>query len=66
MPFITEELWQATNNRNDGESIMMQQMPQLAQVDNNFLRLFEIVKEIIAGVRSIRLQKNIPNKDALT
>jgi len=28
MPFITEELWQATNNRNDGESIMMQQMPQ--------------------------------------
>jgi valyl-tRNA synthetase len=66
MPFITEELWQATNNRNDGESIMMQQMPQLAQVDNNFLGAFEIVKEIIAGVRSVRLQKNIPNKDALT
>jgi valyl-tRNA synthetase len=54
------------NNRNDGESIMMQQMPQLAQVDNNFLGAFEIVKEIIAGVRSVRLQKNIPNKDALT
>ena len=66
MPFITEELWQATNNRNDGESIMMQQTPQLAQVDNNFLGAFEIVKEIIAGVRSVRLQKNIPNKDALT
>ena len=66
MPFITEELWQATNNRNDGESIMMQQMPQLAQVDDNVLRAFEIVKEIIAGVRSVRLQKNIPNKDALT
>ena len=66
MPFITEELWQATNNRNDGESIMMQQMPQLAQVVDNFLGAFEIVKEIIAGVRSVRLQKNIPNKDALT
>lgn len=26
---------------------------------------FEIVKEVIAGVRSIRLQKNIPNKEAL-
>ncbi|MFV0272034.1 MAG: valine--tRNA ligase [Macellibacteroides fermentans] len=66
MPFITEELWQATNNRSNGESIMMQQMPQLAQVYNNFLGAFEIVKEIIAGVRSVRLQKNIPNKDALT
>ncbi len=66
MPFITEELWQATYTRKEGESIMMERMPQPGTVDNSFLEAFEIVKEIIAGVRAVRLQKNIPNKEPLT
>ena len=66
MPFITEELWQATYTRKEGESIMMERMPQPGAVDNSFLEAFEIVKEIIAGVRAVRLQKNIPNKEPLT
>ena len=66
MPFITEELWQATYTRKEGESIMMERMPQPGAVDNSFLEVFEIVKEIIAGVRAVRLQKNIPNKEPLT
>lgn len=65
MPFITEELWQAIESRKEGESLMMVQMPEIDAVDNSFLEAFEIAKEIVGGVRTIRLQKNIPNKDAL-
>lgn len=66
MPFITEELWQAMEPRKEGESLMVALMPEVAPVDNSYLEAFEIVKEIVSGVRTIRLQKNIPNKDALS
>ncbi|MDH6312191.1 valyl-tRNA synthetase [Parabacteroides sp. PFB2-10] len=65
MPFITEELWQALAPRQAGESIMMAAMPKGDEVDNNYLMAFEAVKEIVSGVRTIRLQKNIPNKETL-
>ena len=65
MPFITEELWQAIEPRKEGESLMVAQMPVVAEVDEAYLDAFEVVKEIIGGVRTIRLQKNIPNKEAL-
>jgi valyl-tRNA synthetase len=65
MPFITEELWQTLEERKPGESLMMEQQPQLASADENLIAGFDKVKEIIAGVRSIRLQKNIPNKEML-
>ncbi|WP_195437308.1 valine--tRNA ligase [Parabacteroides goldsteinii] len=65
MPFITEELWQALEPRKEGESLMVALMPEVAPVDNAYLDAFDVVKEIVSGVRSIRLQKNIPNKDTL-
>ena len=65
MPFITEELWQALEPRNEGESLMVALIPEVAPVDNAYLENFEIAKEIVGGVRTIRLQKNIPNKEAL-
>ena len=66
MPFITEELWQALEPRQAGESIMVALMPEAAPVDEAFLANFEAVKEIVGNVRTIRLQKNIPNKEALS
>ena len=65
MPFITEELWQALEVRQEGESIMVAQLPVAEAVDEAFLSSFESVKEIIGGVRTVRLQKNIPNKETL-
>ena len=65
MPFITEELWQQLSKRKDGESIMMQPLPQPENFDENIIKEFETVKEIVAGIRSVRLQKNIPNKEVL-
>ncbi|MCC8198346.1 MAG: valine--tRNA ligase [Tannerellaceae bacterium] len=65
MPFITEELWQALEPRREGESIMISLQPQIAAVDQAYLEAFEVVKEIIGGIRTIRLQKNIPAKETL-
>jgi valyl-tRNA synthetase len=65
MPFITEELWQALEERKEGESIMIQLQPKAGEVDEVLISNVEYAKEIIAGVRAIRLQKNIPNKEQL-
>ncbi|MGB4415646.1 MAG: valine--tRNA ligase [Paludibacter sp.] len=66
MPFITEELWQALEERKDGESIMVQLQPKPVEVDETLISNFEYAKEIIAGIRTVRLQKNIPNKETLS
>ena len=65
MPFITEELWQHIVDRKDGESLMVSLMVAPGQVDEAIVQQFEVVKEIISNVRSIRLQKNIAQKEAL-
>ena len=65
MPFITEELWQALGERKPGESIMIARQPKATTVDEELIADFEITKQIIAGIRTIRLQKNIPSKDEL-
>ena len=66
MPFITEEVWQALADRQPGESIMVTQQPCPEQTNDLLTADFEVVKSIVAGVRSIRLERNIPNKESLT
>ncbi len=65
MPFITEELWQHLCDRKDGESLMVSPLSMSAWVDEDIIREFETVKEVISNIRSIRLQKNIAQKEAL-
>ena len=66
MPFITEELWQHIYDRKPGESIMTQTLGEAPAYDKTLVDSFENVKEVISGVRTIRLQKNIAQKEALT
>ena len=67
MPFITEELWQQMYERNaeEGESLMVSALSMDTYVDTNDVAQFEVVKEVISNIRSIRLQKNIAQKEAL-
>ena len=65
MPFITEELWQALYERKEGESIMIQQLSINKNSDENLIADLEQVKGVISGVRTIRLQKNIAQKEPL-
>ncbi len=66
MPFITEEIWQLIDERKDGESIMISDMPKVDKFDEGIINDFEDVKEVISATRNIRKSKNLPNKDALT
>ena len=75
MPFITEELWQHIYDRQPGESIMTSplRMDEPTKEDADSIALdgvyivhIENVKSIVAGVRTVRNQKNIAPKEALT
>ena len=66
MPFITEELWQHIAERKDGESLMVSPLVVSGQADEGLLQQFEVVKEVIASIRAIRLQKNIAQKESLS
>ena len=66
MPFISEELWQHITDRKEGESLMVSPMQPVGKVDESLLKQVEAVKEVISGVRAIRVQKNIAQKEQLT
>jgi valyl-tRNA synthetase len=71
MPFITEELWQEMLPRGENDSIMNCPMPTALSPDKHIdsediIRKFEKTQELIANIRTVRLQKNLPNKEALT
>ncbi len=65
MPFITEELWQHLAERREGESLMVSPMQSAMPADTTLLTEFEVVKEVVSNIRTIRLQKNIAQKESL-
>ena len=68
MPFITEELWQHIYDRKEGESIMREKLeiPAPTAEEQKLVADIEAVKQIIAGVRTVRNQKNIAQKEQLS
>jgi valyl-tRNA synthetase len=65
MPFISEEIWQLLKERNSGESIMVQAWPRSTSLDGEITNKFEMDKEAITGIRAIRKEKDIANKEQL-
>ena len=65
MPFITEELWQALKERQEGESLMVTLIPEAGSVDNTFLARFAQTQEIISAIRNIRTSKNLSPREEL-
>ena len=69
MPFITEELWQHIDERKESESIMTTQLLPFNQASYEqsqaHVNLFEQIKEVVTGIRNVRIQKNIAQKEAL-
>ncbi len=65
MPFITEELWQLTNERKVGESISVSEFPKADDklINESAEKEMEFVKDIITAIRNIRGEMNIaPSK----
>ncbi len=67
LPFITEEIWQLLRQRKEGESIMISQIPDPGSriADRVLLNSFEFTKEVVTAIRTVRKEKNIPQKEAI-
>jgi valyl-tRNA synthetase len=65
MPFITEEIWQLLSERQDGESLMISQMPLSEKYGASLIDRFGIVKETVSAIRTIRKDKALPSREKL-
>ncbi len=63
MPFLTEEIWHLIDNRKD--DIIVADWPVVGIINEELLSDFENTKEVVAGIRTIRKQQNIVNKEQL-
>ena len=66
MPFITEELWQALEERGEGASLMVTPLEKVQEFSGSEVKEAEELFEIISSIRNIRAQKNISPKEVLT
>ena len=65
MPFITEEIWQLLTERKKGESLMVSPMPEQRKFSRDIIERFEISKEIISAIRTVRKEKDLSNKERI-
>lgn len=65
MPFLTEEIWHHIAERSADEALIISKWPTVKQADERLISGFDVAAEVIAGIRTIRKEKNIPQKDAI-
>ncbi|WP_298425263.1 valine--tRNA ligase [uncultured Kordia sp.] len=66
MPFLSEDIWQRMSDRSKEDALVISAWPETATIDETLLKNFEMIQEVVSGIRTIRKEKNIPNKDALS
>ncbi|MCL2028051.1 MAG: valine--tRNA ligase [Bacteroidales bacterium] len=64
MPFITEEIWHIFGDKQ--EDIIISNMPKSQGFDKTIIDKFETAQHVITEVRTVRKEKNIPQKEPLT
>ncbi len=64
-PFITEEIWHLLRDRNEGDDIIISAIPKSEDFNEKIINNFEYTEKIIGGIRTIRREKNIPQKESL-
>ncbi|CAL2080779.1 valine--tRNA ligase [Tenacibaculum sp. 190524A05c] len=65
MPFITEEIWQSISERSKEEALIVAKYPAQTSFDEELIKNMDFASEVISGVRTVRKEKNIANKDAI-
>ncbi|RKS02393.1 valine--tRNA ligase [Flavobacterium sp. 102] len=65
MPFLTEEIWQYIAERTPEQALIIAEYPKVTSFDATLIADFDFAAEVIAGVRTIRKEKNIAMKDAV-
>lgn len=62
MPFITEELWHLLKERGEKDCLIIAPWPVVSGYQGSLLAEFEVLKEVVMGIRNIRQQKNLSPK----
>jgi len=62
MPFITEEIWHILGDKK--EDVIISNMPESKVFDKSIIQKFDVVQHVITEIRTIRKEKNIPQKEA--
>jgi len=66
MPFLTEEVWSWLGERRaPEEALIVSQWPEAEVVKDVLLKDFDVLKEIVGGVRNIRKDNGIANREKL-
>ena len=65
MPFISEEIWSLISERTSEERLIVTPWPKVNAIDSKILADEKFAAEVISGIRTIRKEKNIPNKDQI-
>jgi valyl-tRNA synthetase len=65
MPFLTEEIWQHIADRTPEQALIIAEYPKMTSFNEKLISDFEFTSEVIAGLRTIRKEKNIAMKDAI-
>lgn len=66
MPFLTEEVWQHMAERSPQEALIVSSWPQGEEkVDASLIADFDFAAEVVSGIRTLRKEKNIPQKETL-
>ena len=63
MPFISEEIWSLIADRDVKNRLIVTPWPLANKIDTILLDNEAIAAEVISGIRTIRNEKNIANKD---
>jgi valyl-tRNA synthetase len=66
MPFLTEEVWQHIESRKPEEALVVAPWPERQPFEGALLEGFEFTREVISGIRTIRKEKNIPFREAVS
>ena len=64
-PFITEELWQTITDRKVEDALCINTWPKGGEVDTELLADFELVQDVISGIRTVRKEKQIAFKNEI-
>ena len=66
MPFLTEEVWHwIGENDSPEDALVVASWPSPGEINKVLLSDFDTFKEIVGGIRNVRNNNNIPNKEKL-
>ncbi len=65
MPFLTEEIWQYIKERTPEEALIVTRYPETKKVNEKLIADFDFAANVVAGIRTIRKEKNISFKDSI-